>query len=82
MEGIILAYKREPGWYPTNIWFVRFKVKIKGKIQERDTYVAGVNQAHNDGKINMEAALAAAAQYGGKRIRILSTHFIGTAVKT
>jgi hypothetical protein len=78
VEGIILAYKRESLWCGTNVWLVRYRVKIRGKVEEREKYVTGVPQAHNDGKINMDAALAVAAVYNGKRIRILSTKFVGT----
>lgn len=81
MEGIILSHKREPNWYPTNIWLVKYRVRINDKIEERSTYVTGLYQAHNDGKINMQAALAVAAVYGGKRIRVLSTKFINTGVQ-
>jgi len=64
--------------YCTNIWLVKYRVKIHGKLEEREMYITGCQQAHNDGRLNMEPALEVAAAYGGKRVRILSTKFVGT----
>lgn len=81
MEGIVLSFKRELNWVGTNICLVKFRVRVRGQIIEREMYVTGISQGYNDGKINMQAALAVAAVYGGRRIRILSTKFVGTGVK-
>lgn len=81
MEGIVLSFKRESNWSHTSVWLVKFRVRVRGQITEREMYVTGVSQAHNDGKLNIQAALAVAAVYGGRRIRILSTKFVGTGVK-
>jgi hypothetical protein len=80
-KGVILAYKREPGWTYTNIWRVTYRVRIRGEIKERVTYVTGLSQCHNNGEVYMPAALAVAGMYGGKRIRILSTKFVDSGVK-
>ncbi len=80
MRGIILGFKPLSYHFLTNIWVVKYSVKINGKIKEREKYVVGMQQAHNDGEINMQAALAVAGLYGGKRIRILSTRFVDSGV--
>lgn len=80
MSDMILACKRKPNWCSTNLWLVRYRVKLNNKIEGREMYVTDVSSCEPD-ELNMEVALAVAAVYGGKRIRVLETMFIATAVK-
>jgi hypothetical protein len=76
--GTILTVKRPHGaGYKTNVWNVRFRFRLDGKLIEREQLVSGVNTCSGE-EGEWSAALSVAASYQ-RPIKILSVTFVGSA---
>jgi hypothetical protein len=78
-KGTEISLKHDPMWGAINIWKVCYRIRINGKLETREKFVAGINSCGGrDGE--REATLSVAAVYGGQKIQILSAEFVGTGV--